>query len=63
MQGYVSMNNRMHYSGPLMPRGGNLEEMLKEHERRIQNAVRRARSNKTKAKINFDDNGQTESLL
>lgn len=61
--GYVSMNNRIHYSGPLMPRGGNLEELLKEHERRIQNAVRRARLNKTKAKINFDDNGQTESLL
>ncbi|KAK8522398.1 hypothetical protein V6N13_115367 [Hibiscus sabdariffa] len=61
--GYVSKNNRIHYSGPLLPHGGNLEEMLKEHERRIQNAVRRARSDKTKLKTNFDDNGQTESLL
>ncbi|KAJ4909505.1 Protein kinase superfamily protein [Raphanus sativus] len=45
--------NRIHYSGPLLPPGGNLEEMLKEHERQIQQAVRKARveksaSNKTR---------------
>ncbi|GMI70652.1 hypothetical protein like AT1G09600 [Hibiscus trionum] len=61
--GNVSMNNRNHYPGPLLPRGVNLEEMLKEHERRVQNAFRRARSDKIKLKTNFDDNGQTESLL
>ncbi|XP_039058192.1 probable serine/threonine-protein kinase At1g09600 [Hibiscus syriacus] len=61
--GYVSMNNRIHYSGPLLPHGGNLEEMLKEQERRIQNAFRRARSDKKKLKTNLDHNGQTESLL
>ncbi|KAE8688036.1 granule-bound starch synthase 2 [Hibiscus syriacus] len=60
---YVSMNNRIHYSGPLLPRGGNLEEMLKEHERQIHNAFRKARSDKTKLKTNLDHNGQTESLL
>ncbi|XVE94211.1 hypothetical protein REPUB_Repub01dG0262400 [Reevesia pubescens] len=60
---YVPKNKRIHYSGPLMPPGGNLEEMLKEHERRIQNAVRKARLGKTKSKNNFDDNRQTESLL
>ncbi|XP_066165981.1 probable serine/threonine-protein kinase At1g54610 isoform X1 [Oryza sativa Japonica Group] len=38
-----SKKNRIHYSGPLMPHGGNMEEILKEHERQIQQAVRRAR--------------------
>uniref|UniRef100_A0A0E0DKE6 [RNA-polymerase]-subunit kinase n=1 Tax=Oryza meridionalis TaxID=40149 RepID=A0A0E0DKE6_9ORYZ len=28
-----SKKNRIHYSGPLMPHGGNMEEILKEHER------------------------------
>uniref|UniRef100_A0A0E0KXC4 [RNA-polymerase]-subunit kinase n=1 Tax=Oryza punctata TaxID=4537 RepID=A0A0E0KXC4_ORYPU len=39
--------NRIHYSGPLMPlHGGNMEQILKEHERQIQQAVRRARMDK-----------------
>ncbi|KAG2313103.1 hypothetical protein Bca4012_027678 [Brassica carinata] len=51
--GNAPRKNRIHYSGPLMPPGGNLEEMLKEHERQIQQAVRKARveksaSNKTR---------------
>ncbi|RCV35875.1 hypothetical protein SETIT_7G274900v2 [Setaria italica] len=37
---------RIHYSGPLMPPGGNIEDMLKEHERHIQEAVRKARLGK-----------------
>ncbi|XP_066358705.1 probable serine/threonine-protein kinase At1g09600 isoform X1 [Miscanthus floridulus] len=37
---------RIHYSGPLMPPGGNIDEMLKEHERHIQEAVRKARLSK-----------------
>ncbi|XP_021891645.1 probable serine/threonine-protein kinase At1g09600 [Carica papaya] len=40
--------NRMHYSGPLLPQGGNIEDMLKEHERQIQHAVRKARLDKNK---------------
>lgn len=58
---YTSKKNRIHYSGPLMPPGGNLEEMLKEHERKIQNAVRKARLDKTKKMDS--ESGQTESLL
>ncbi|KAA3463364.1 putative serine/threonine-protein kinase [Gossypium australe] len=58
---------RIHYSGPLMPsgHGRDLEEMLKEHERRMQNAVRKAHLDKTKtlARNSFDNNRQTESLL
>lgn len=49
----------MNYSGPLVSNGGNLDEMLKEHERRIQLAVRKARDKKT----NRDDNGQTPACL
>ncbi|CAN1175566.1 Probable serine/threonine-protein kinase At1g54610 [Linum perenne] len=36
--------NRINYSGPLMPPGGNMDDLLKEHERQIQQAVRKARS-------------------
>ncbi|XP_030522603.1 probable serine/threonine-protein kinase At1g09600 [Rhodamnia argentea] len=43
MQGYVPKKNRIHYSGPLVPPGGNIDDMLKEHERQIQQAVRNAR--------------------
>ncbi|XP_073305257.1 probable serine/threonine-protein kinase At1g09600 [Primulina huaijiensis] len=43
---YVPKRNRMHFSGPLMPPGGNMEDMLKEHEKQIQEAVRKAKSKK-----------------
>ncbi|MQM16066.1 hypothetical protein Taro_049022 [Colocasia esculenta] len=46
--GYGTKKNRIHYSGPLMPPGGNIEDMLKEHERQIQQAVRKARLDKAK---------------
>ncbi|XP_038892545.1 probable serine/threonine-protein kinase At1g09600 isoform X1 [Benincasa hispida] len=54
---------RIHYSGPLMPPGGNLDEMLKEHEKQIQYAVRKARIDKAKTKKTYNDKGQMESLL
>lgn len=37
----------MHCSGPLMPPGGNIEDMMKDHERRIQEAVRKSRLEKS----------------
>ncbi|KAJ8768034.1 hypothetical protein K2173_020974 [Erythroxylum novogranatense] len=52
----------IHYSGPLVPAGGNIEDMLKEHERRIQQAVRKARSGKKAIKAK-EEIGTTESLL
>ncbi|KAL3538489.1 hypothetical protein ACH5RR_001855 [Cinchona calisaya] len=61
--GYVPKNSRIHYSGPLLPPGGNIEEMLKEHEKQIQQAVRKARIDKHKNTKTYADNGQTESLL
>ncbi|XP_022945343.1 probable serine/threonine-protein kinase At1g09600 [Cucurbita moschata] len=54
---------RIHYSGPLMPPGGNLEEMLKEHEKQIQHAVRKARIDKAKTRKTYDDKSLSESLL
>ncbi|CAH8359449.1 unnamed protein product [Eruca vesicaria subsp. sativa] len=45
--GNAPRKNRIHYSGPLMPPGGNLDEMLKEHEKQIQQAVRKARVEKS----------------
>uniref|UniRef100_A0A0A9F016 Uncharacterized protein n=1 Tax=Arundo donax TaxID=35708 RepID=A0A0A9F016_ARUDO len=53
--------NRIHYSGPLMPPGVNMDEILREHERQIQQAVRRARFDKGKGKHGERD--QSEALL
>ncbi|KAJ8484232.1 hypothetical protein OPV22_016717 [Ensete ventricosum] len=50
---YGTGNKKIQYSGPLMPPGGNVEDMLKEHERQIQQAVRKARIDKVKTKKNF----------
>ncbi|KAL3366287.1 hypothetical protein AABB24_011113 [Solanum stoloniferum] len=45
---YVTKRSRLLHSGPLMPQGGSMEDMLKEHERQIQEAVRKARQDKTR---------------
>jgi hypothetical protein len=45
--------NRIQYSGPLMPPGGNIEDMLKEHERLVQHAVRMARTDKDRLIKNY----------
>lgn len=58
---YGAKKNRIHYSGPLLPPGGNLDEMLKEHERQIQQAVRRARHDRVKTKNG--ETGLSEALL
>ncbi|KAF7124524.1 hypothetical protein RHSIM_Rhsim12G0004600 [Rhododendron simsii] len=52
---YVPNKSRIHCSGPLMPPGGNMEDMLKEHERQIQEAVRKARLDKARTKRNCYD--------
>ncbi|KAJ4846932.1 hypothetical protein Tsubulata_010334 [Turnera subulata] len=59
--GYYGKKGPMNYSGPLIPPGGNIEEMLKEHEKQIQHAVRKARLNRASRASN--ELGQTESLL
>ncbi|XP_073041569.1 probable serine/threonine-protein kinase At1g09600 isoform X1 [Primulina eburnea] len=58
---YALKKTRMHYSGPLLLPGGSVEEMLKEHEKQIQHAVRKARMDKDKTKKGYHE--QTDSLL
>ncbi|WOL01585.1 hypothetical protein Cni_G10302 [Canna indica] len=48
--GYGTRIRRIHYSGPLITPGGNIEDMLKEHEKQIQQAVRKARLEKVTAR-------------
>ncbi|KAL1209290.1 putative serine/threonine-protein kinase [Cardamine amara subsp. amara] len=50
---------RIQYSGPLIPGEGNIDEMLKEHERQILLAVRRAQADKAKR----DDNRQGQASV
>ncbi|KAM3324382.1 hypothetical protein P3S67_005533 [Capsicum chacoense] len=61
--GYIPKKNRIRYSGPLMPPSGNIDEMLKEHEKQIQQAVRKAPLERNKIKNKHMHNGQKESLL
>ena len=46
-----------------MPSGGNIEEMLKEHERRVQQATRKAKLDRAKTKKGLGEKGQLESLI
>ncbi|KAH9609209.1 hypothetical protein KSS87_002245 [Heliosperma pusillum] len=46
--GYGSKGNKIHYSGPLIVPSGNTDQMMKEHDRHIQDAVRRARIDKAR---------------
>ncbi|KAH0744904.1 hypothetical protein KY290_032897 [Solanum tuberosum] len=48
--GYGSKGNKIHYSGPLLVPSGKMDQVLKDHDRHIQEAVRRARLDKAKAK-------------
>ncbi|WRX30761.1 Protein kinase domain - like 10 [Theobroma cacao] len=52
--GHVARKKRIHCSGPLMPPGGNIEDILKEHERQVQQAVRKARLEKSGTDKNCD---------
>ncbi|MED6143124.1 hypothetical protein PIB30_003834 [Stylosanthes scabra] len=61
--GHAARNKTFHYSGPLLSQGGNIEDMLKEHERQIQQAVRKARLDKDNIKRDNKENVLTESLL
>ncbi|KAF7836721.1 putative serine/threonine-protein kinase [Senna tora] len=46
--GYGSKGQKIHYSGPLLVPSNNMDQMLKDHDRQIQEAVRRARLDKAK---------------
>ncbi|KAK7272540.1 hypothetical protein RJT34_29198 [Clitoria ternatea] len=46
--GFGSKGHKIHYSGPLLVPSSNMDQMLKDHDRQIQEAVRRARLDKAK---------------
>ncbi|KAL3821196.1 hypothetical protein ACJIZ3_007101 [Penstemon smallii] len=46
--GYGSKGNKIHYSGPLLAPSGKVDQMLKDHDRQIQEADRRARLDKAR---------------
>ncbi|XP_054812321.1 probable serine/threonine-protein kinase At1g54610 [Prosopis cineraria] len=46
--GYGSKGHKIHYSGPLLVPSSNTDQMLKDHDRQVQEAVRRARLDKAK---------------
>ncbi|ERN20499.1 hypothetical protein AMTRI_Chr01g112000 [Amborella trichopoda] len=46
--GHGLKGNKIHYSGPLLPPSGNMDQMLKDHERHIQEAFRRTRLGRAK---------------
>lgn len=48
--GYGSKGHKIHYSGPLIMPSSNMDQMLKDHDRQIQEAVRRARIDKAKVR-------------
>ncbi|PKU60850.1 probable serine/threonine-protein kinase At1g54610 [Dendrobium catenatum] len=59
---YEHKRNRIMYSGPLMPTVDNIDEMLKEHERQIEQAVRKACIKRKNDKM-YGVKSQSETLL
>ncbi|KAL6517430.1 hypothetical protein OROMI_033131 [Orobanche minor] len=48
----IHTQEKQDHVGPLMPPGGNMEDMLKEHEKQIQAAVRKAHLDKVRSNLN-----------
>ncbi|XAR68331.1 Cyclin-dependent kinase [Bertholletia excelsa] len=63
--GYGSKGNKIHYSGPLLVPSGKMDQMLKDHDRQVQEAVRRARLDKAKVRKSQAEGNQllTNSLF
>ncbi|XP_061368343.1 probable serine/threonine-protein kinase At1g54610 isoform X2 [Gastrolobium bilobum] len=62
--GYGSKGHKIHYSGPLLVPSSNMDQMLKDHDREIQEAVRRARLDKARMRrLQAEGNQITNSLL
>ncbi|XP_051146548.1 probable serine/threonine-protein kinase At1g54610 isoform X2 [Andrographis paniculata] len=64
--GRGSKGNKIHYSGPLMVPSGKVDQMLKDHDRQIQEAVRRARLDKERVRKHHQVEGNklsTNSLF
>ncbi|KAJ0964821.1 hypothetical protein J5N97_025959, partial [Dioscorea zingiberensis] len=57
--GYGAKGNKIHYSGPLLRPSGNVDQILKDHDRQIQEVVRQARIDKSKVRKVLADGSQT----
>ncbi|KAI7751463.1 hypothetical protein M8C21_017681 [Ambrosia artemisiifolia] len=53
--GYGSKGSKIHYSGPLLAPSGKVDQMLKDHDRQIQEAVRRARDKTKVRKVQMEN--------
>ncbi|XP_075476495.1 putative serine/threonine-protein kinase At1g54610 isoform X1 [Primulina tabacum] len=62
--GYGSKGNKIHYSGPLLVPSGKVDQMLKDNDRQVQEAVRRARLDKARMrKLQADRNQPSTNSL
>ncbi|RDX81052.1 putative serine/threonine-protein kinase, partial [Mucuna pruriens] len=62
--GYGSKGHKIHYSGPLLVPSSNMDQVLKDHDRQIQEADRRARLDKAKMRrLQAEGNQVTNSLF
>ncbi|XP_028807482.1 probable serine/threonine-protein kinase At1g54610 [Neltuma alba] len=62
--GYGSKGHKIHYSGPLLVPSSNTDQMLKDHDRQIQEVVRRARLDKAKMRrLQAEGNQMTTNSL
>ncbi|RZB77127.1 putative serine/threonine-protein kinase isoform B [Glycine soja] len=62
--GYGSKGHKIHHSGPLLVPSSNHDQMLKDHDRQIQEVVRRARLDKAKMRrLQTEGNQITNSLF
>lgn len=62
--GYGSKGHKIHYSGPLLVPSSNMDQMLKDHDRQIQEAVRRSRLDKAKMRrLQAEGNQISNSLF
>lgn len=49
-QGFSPKGSKIHYSGPLLRTSGNVDQVLKDHDRQIQQVFRRGRMDRSKAR-------------
>ncbi|XP_020595464.1 probable serine/threonine-protein kinase At1g54610 [Phalaenopsis equestris] len=59
--GYGPKGKKIHYSGPLLRPFGNVDQMLRDHDRQIQEVIRRARIDRSKVRRNHDSGGRAGS--
>ncbi|KAL0925102.1 hypothetical protein M5K25_003411 [Dendrobium thyrsiflorum] len=62
-QGLGPKGKKIHYSGPLLRPSGNVDQMLRDHDRQVQEVIRRARIDRSKVRKNQDNGSQAGSSL